>query len=135
MMRQEAQRPSELALPAAARAQSDGPGLLVAVEQLGGRRDVAALSVEDALGALENVEAADDLHRGSAAVSGHGELAINPSSGPSASARSRMRARRTFWRAPLSRFAVSPHIERSSSMIRTIYSYSGMGVPPPALTC
>lgn len=108
---------------------------LVAVERLGGRREVAALSVEDALGALENAEGADDLHRGSAAASGLGELAINPSSGPSASARSRMRARRGFWRAQLSRFAVSPQIERSSSMIQTIYAYSGMGVPPPTLTC
>ena len=57
-------------------------------------------------------------------------LAISASiqaSGPSTSASSRMWARRAFWLAALSRFRVSSHSVRSSSVSRTIYLFAGMG--------
>ena len=53
-------------------------------------------------------------------------LAISASiqaSGPSASASNRMWARRAFWLAALTRFRVSSHSERSSSVSRTTYFF------------
>ena len=78
---QQAQGPGAVAFRERAEAQSDDPGLLLAIEQLGGRRGGAALAVEGLREALEHAAAAHVLDGGDAAAAGLGGLAISPGVG------------------------------------------------------